>query len=54
MGTILSRVRLNKKRCLLALPGKMTVGNVQAMLQYSKQFSQPFTSLAGMAASLRK
>lgn len=37
--------------CLLALSGRMTVGNVQAMLQYSKQFSQPFTSLAGMAGS---
>ncbi|MCM1166945.1 MAG: ABC transporter ATP-binding protein/permease [Lachnospiraceae bacterium] len=37
--------------CFFALSGMMTVGNVQAMLQYSKQFSQPFTSLAGMAGS---
>lgn len=37
--------------CLLVLSGRMTVGNVQAMLQYSKQFSQPFTSIAGMAGS---
>lgn len=37
--------------CLFVLSGKMTVGNVQAMLQYSKQFSQPFTSVAGMAGS---
>lgn len=37
--------------CLFVLLGKMTVGNVQAMLQYTKQFSQPFTSIAGMAGS---
>ena len=37
--------------CLFVLSGKMTVGNVQAMLQYTKQFSQPFTSIAGMAGS---
>ena len=38
--------------CLFVLSGKMTVGNVQSMLQYTKQFSQPFTSIAGMAGSL--
>lgn len=37
--------------CLGALAGTMTIGNVQAMLQYAKQFSQPFTSIAGMAGS---
>ena len=37
--------------CMFVLSGKMTVGNVQAMLQYTKQFSQPFTSIAGMAGS---
>jgi len=37
--------------CMMVLSGKMTVGNVQAMLQYSKQFAQPFTSIAGMAGS---
>lgn len=37
--------------CLFVLSGKMTVGNVQSMLQYTKQFSQPFTSIAGMAGS---
>lgn len=37
--------------CLFVLDGKMPVGNVQAMLQYTKQFSQPFTSIAGMAGS---
>ena len=37
--------------CLFVLSGKMTVGNVQAMLQYTKQFLQPFTSIAGMAGS---
>lgn len=37
--------------CLFVLAGKIPVGNVQAMLQYTKQFSQPFTSIAGMAGS---
>lgn len=37
--------------CLSVLSGRMTVGNVQAMLQYTKQFSQPFTSIANMAGS---
>lgn len=38
--------------CFSVLSGNMTVGNVQAMLQYTKQFSQPFTSIAGMAGNL--
>lgn len=37
--------------CFFMLSGKMPLGNVQAMLQYTKQFSQPFTSIAGMAGS---
>ena len=37
--------------CLSVLNGNMRVGDVQAMLQYTKQFSQPFTSIAGMAGS---
>ena len=37
--------------CLSVLNGSMRVGDVQAMLQYTKQFSQPFTSIAGMAGS---
>ena len=37
--------------CLSALRGGMLIGDVQAMLQYTKQFSQPFTSIAGMAGS---
>ena len=37
--------------CMYVLSGRMTVGNVQAILQYTKQFSQPFTSIAGMAGS---
>ncbi len=37
--------------CMYAISGRMTVGNVQAMLQYTKQFSQPFTTIAGMASS---
>lgn len=38
--------------CLFALQGRMTVGDVQAMLQYSRQFSQPFTQIAAMAGGL--
>lgn len=38
--------------CFFVLSGKMTVGTMQSMLQYTKQFSQPFTSIAGMAGSL--
>ena len=38
--------------CFFVLNGRMTVGTVQSMLQYTKQFSQPFTSIAGMAGSL--
>ena len=37
--------------CLAVLRGGMRVGDVQAMLQYTKQFSQPFTSIAGMAGN---
>lgn len=37
--------------CLFVLQGGMRIGDVQAMLQYTKQFSQPFTSIAGMAGS---
>ncbi|MBR1828467.1 MAG: ABC transporter ATP-binding protein [Atopobiaceae bacterium] len=38
--------------CLFALQGRITVGDVQAMLQYSRQFSQPFTQIAAMAGGL--
>lgn len=37
--------------CLFVLQGGMRIGDVQAMLQYTKQFSQPFTSIAGIAGS---
>ena len=37
--------------CLLVLKGKMRIGEVQAMLQYTKDFSQPFSSIANMAGS---
>lgn len=47
MGYVVSAVL----GCLFVLNGKMRIGDVQAMLQYSKQFSQPFTSIAGMAGS---
>lgn len=47
LGYVLSAVL----GCLSVLGGKMLLGDVQAMLQYTKQFSQPFTSIAGMAGS---
>ena len=37
--------------CFSVINGGMSLGDVQAMLQYTKQFSQPFTSIAGMAGS---
>lgn len=37
---------------IMILQGKITIGNVQAMLQYSKQFSQPFSTIAGLTASI--
>ena len=37
--------------CLGAVSGLITVGNVQAMLEYTRRFAEPFSSLAGMAGS---
>lgn len=37
--------------CLWAIAGKIAVGNVQAMLEYTWRFAEPFSSLAGMAGS---
>ena len=37
--------------CLRAIAGFITVGNVQAMLEYTRRFAEPFSSLAGMAGS---
>lgn len=37
--------------CLWAIAGKITVGNVQAMLEYTWRFAEPFSSLAGMVGS---
>ncbi|RGK66730.1 ABC transporter ATP-binding protein [Enterocloster bolteae] len=37
--------------CLRAIGGFITVGNVQAMLEYPRRFAEPFSSLAGMAGS---
>lgn len=37
--------------CLLAIGGFITIGNVQAMLEYTRRFAEPFSSLAGMAGS---
>ena len=38
--------------CLLVLKGKMTIGNVQSALQYTKNFQQPFTTFAQMSSQL--
>lgn len=37
--------------CLRAIGGLITVGNVQAMLEYTRRFAEPFSTLAGMAGS---
>ena len=37
--------------CLWAIAGKIAVGNVQAMLEYTWRFADPFSSLAGMVGS---
>ena len=37
--------------CLWAIAGKIAVGNVQAMLEYTWRFAEPFSSLSGMAGS---
>lgn len=37
--------------CLWANVGKITVGNVQAMLEYTWRFAEPFSTIAGMVGS---
>lgn len=37
--------------CLGAIAGKITVGNVQAMLEYTWRFADPFAAIAGMVGS---
>ena len=37
--------------CLWAIAGKITVGNVQAMLEYTWRFAEPFSTIAGMVGS---
>lgn len=37
--------------CLRAIGGWITVGNVQAMLEYTRKFAEPFSQLAGMSGS---
>ena len=37
--------------CSRAIGGILTVGNVQAMLEYTRKFAEPFSTLAGMAGS---
>lgn len=34
--------------CLWAISGKLLVGNVQAMLEYTRRFAEPFSSIASM------
>ncbi len=38
--------------CIWAIAGKLAVGNVQAMPEYTRKFAEPFSSLAGMAGSI--
>ncbi len=37
--------------CFGAISGKITVGNVQAMLEYTWRFADPFSAIAGMSGS---
>ena len=37
--------------CLWAITGKIAVGNVQAMLEYTWRFAEPFSTIAGMVGS---
>lgn len=37
--------------CLWAIVGKITVGNIQAMLEYTWRFAEPFSTIAGMVGS---
>lgn len=37
--------------CFRSIGGILTVGNVQAMLEYTRKFAEPFSTLAGMAGS---
>ena len=37
--------------CLWAIAGKLAVGSVQAMLEYTWRFAEPFSSLAGMVGA---
>ena len=37
--------------CLWAIVGKITIGNVQAMLEYTWRFADPFATMAGMVGS---
>lgn len=37
--------------CLWAIVGKITVGNVQAMLEYTWRFAEPFSTVAGIVGS---
>lgn len=38
--------------CMGALMGKISIGNVQAMLEYSWRFAEPFSTIASMLSSL--
>ena len=37
--------------CFWAIAGKIAVGNVQAMLEYTWRFAEPFSAIAGMVGS---
>ena len=38
--------------CIWVIAGKIAIGNVQAMMEYTYKFEEPFSTLAGMAGSL--
>lgn len=38
--------------CMMALSGTISIGNVQSIIQYTKSFSQPFTTFAQMSGQL--
>ncbi len=38
--------------CFWAISGQIAIGNVQAMLEYTRRFAEPFSTLSGMVSSM--
>lgn len=51
LASDLGYVLLAALGCLRAIAGRIAVGNVQAMLEYTWRFAEPFSTLAGMSGS---